>query len=250
MNMAGRLKRLGSAIQVAPRRRGAGRRPGHAGDRRAGSELRCADGADHARLQGQRPRGAGRTRRCSRRWPRSRPAGSPTGPAPPTALPEFEALRDQGRDIKNHTPRPSRPLPRGVRGQGRRAGRHGALGARRRRGARDRARALPGGGRPHGHQEQEHGHRGDRPHRLPRVARARARRDRSRRVHPADLRPAAEPYRRPGRAHDQGRDQRPVRAAPWRPRGSRRRPTWWPRRAGSCASAISPPMSASPAPTS
>ena len=25
-------------------------------------------------------------------------------------LPEFEALRDQGRDIKNHAPRPSRPL--------------------------------------------------------------------------------------------------------------------------------------------
>ena len=37
-------------------------------------------------------------------------------------LPEFEALRDQGRDIKNHSPGPSRPLPRGVRGQGRRAG--------------------------------------------------------------------------------------------------------------------------------
>ena len=117
--------------------------------------------------------------------------------------------------------------------------RHGALGARRRRGARHRARALPGGRRPLGHQEQEHGDRGDRAHRLPRIARHGPDRDRPRRVHPADLRPAAEPHRRPGRAHDQGRDQRPVRQAPWRPAGSRKRPIWWPRRAASCASAIS-----------
>ena len=165
-------------------------------------------------------------------------------------LPEFEALRDQGRDIKNHSLAHLDLYLQAFEAKVVERGGTRALGARRRRGARHRARAVPGGRRPLGHQEQEHGDRGDRAQRVPRIARHGPDRDRPRRVHPADLRPAAEPHRRPGRAHDQGRDQRPVRPAPWRPaaRGGVR-----PGRRGAPhpAPALSRrPMSASPAPTS
>ena len=44
-----------------------------------------------------------KSRRCSPRSARSSTVGSPASRGPPSALPEFEALRDQGRDIKNHS---------------------------------------------------------------------------------------------------------------------------------------------------
>ena len=193
------------------------------------------------------------TRRCRRRSARSRPAGSPARRrAPPTGCPSSRRCATTARRHQGPHAGPSRPLPRGVRGQGDRAGRHGALGARRRRGARDRARALPRRRCPLGDQEQEHDHRGDRPQRVrSRRSGIDAGRDRPRRVHRADRRRAAEPHRRPGGPHDQGRDRRPVRAAPRRRRGSRT-PSELRRRGApaSCASATSRPTSASPAPTS
>ena len=111
--------------------------------------------ADHARLQGQR-----RTRRWTNPTLQSALAKIKTGwvaeprARPPTRLPEFEALRDQGRDIKNHALAHLdlylEAFERKVIGAGGHV--HWARDAAEARA--DRARALPRGRRQHGHQAQ------------------------------------------------------------------------------------------------
>ena len=253
LNMAGRLKRLGSARAGAPCSRGAGRRRRHAGDRR-GRAL-----SQGIRGRWKPPRSPSRTTptrrwpiRCSsRRWPGSRPAGSPDRARAAGRLPEFEALRDQGRDIKNHSLAHLDLYLEAFEAKVVERRRQRALGARRGRGAGHRAGALPSRSAP------------------ARVTKSKSMITEeiglnayleSNGLEPVETdlgeyilqisRPAAEPHRRPGRPHDQGRDQRPVRAAPWRPaaRGGVRSGG---RGAPDHARALSrAPTSASPAPIS
>ena len=169
-------------------------------------------------------------------------------------LPEFEALREEGRAIKDHTLAHLdfylELYERNVIA----AGGHGALGAQRRRGARRRARHLPRGRREDRHQGQVDGRRGDRAQRSPRSERHHAGRDRSRRIHHPAAPRAAEPHHRAGDPPDEGAGRRHLprrasRARP-RPRRSTSRATCATRRAPCCGRNSSPPMSASPAPIS
>ena len=96
--MAGKLQRLGKPVAGAPRRRSAG------GHRRSPRSVSDEPRASHlAGVQGERQ---GRARRSAiavgaarHRDRRSWIAAAPTV----AKLPEFEALRDSARDIKNHT---------------------------------------------------------------------------------------------------------------------------------------------------
>jgi hypothetical protein len=81
------------------------------------------------------------------------------------ALPEFEALRDQARDIKNHTSSPISISISRLRGEGEEAAAM-CIGPRRRRSPRRSSRHLPQGARRQdGHQGQVDDLRGDRPQR-------------------------------------------------------------------------------------
>ena len=171
-----------------------------------------------------------------------------------TALPEFEALRDSARDIKNHTLAHLDLYLEAYEEKVRAAGGqvHCAETAEE---ARDiDPRHLPRGRRADRHQGQVDDRRGDRPQRAPRGERHRAGRDRSRRIHhPAPPR-AAEPHHRAGGASHQGAGRGGLPPRPHRPaagpRPHRAGDAARPRRAACCASDSSPPMSASPAPIS
>ena len=252
MNMAGRLKRLGSGGRGAPRRRGAGRRRSPTPP--IGARLRPGrppHGADLARLQGQRPPGAGRPGAAVGARLRPRPASGQARAAPPHRLPEFEALRDQARRSRTtrspiSTSTSRRSSAASIEQGGKVHWARDAAEARARR-----ARALPRRRRALGDQEQEHDHRGDRPQRV------RSRRTASSRSRPTSASTScSSPASRratssaPAIHMTKERDRRPVRASTTAGRGSRTPRRWSPRRAGSCASATSRPMSASPAPTS
>ena len=94
--------------------------------------------------------------------------------------------------------RPSRPLPRGLRGEGDGVGRRGAFRPHRRGGARDHPVDLPRGRGAHRHQGQVDDRRGDRAEQPSRGGRHHAGRDRPRRVHhPAPRRDALATSSRP-----------------------------------------------------
>ena len=226
MNMAGRLKRLGSPVQARHVAEVLAGDAHHAADRRAAEPV-AGHGTDHARLQGPTP-----TRRSDD--PVLQAAlgrdqdrlGRQARRAPPSGCPSSRRCATRAATIKNHTPGPSRPLSRGVRGQGASSAAGRCIGratpprrarscssCARRAGARSVTKSKSMVTEEIGLNAFLEAHELD------------AGRDRSRRVHPADLRPAAEPHRGPGGPHDAGRDQRPVRAAPRRPRGSTRRPS-------------------------
>ena len=116
MNMAGKLQREGSPGQGAPCRRGAGRHDGRAGDRRRQAGARpmsvVATSASfkenaHEALADARLQGA---------LAFVRQSSSPGAPRPSQRLPEFEALRDSARAIKDHTLAHLDLLSRGLRG--------------------------------------------------------------------------------------------------------------------------------------
>ena len=154
-------------------------------------------------------------------------------------LPEFEALRDQGRDIKNHSlahldlyleafeAKVIEPAAAACTGR--------ATPPRR----GPSCWSCAGGRRPHGDQEQEHDHRGDRPQRVPRGATG---------CEPIEtdlgeyiLQISGQPPSHiVGPAVHMTKDEISdlFAAAPWRPAARRRRPISWPRRAASCASTI------------
>ena len=188
--MAGPAQAPGLGRAGAPCRRGAGRRRRHAGDRRGRELSQGISGSmeattlafkDNAHAALADPVLQSALARIKTGWVANRaraaePAAGVRGAARP------------GPRHQEPQPGPSRPLPRGVRGQGRRAGGGSVHWAR--DAAEARAVVLElcqCGRRPPGDQEQEHDHRGDRAQPLPRVERAGAGRDRSRRVHPADL---------------------------------------------------------------
>ena len=165
-------------------------------------------------------------------------------------LPEFEALRDAAKAIKDHTLAHLdlylEAFEQRVLEQGGKV--HWARDAAEARAVilklcKARRRAL-------GDQEQEHDLRGDRPQRGARGERHRAGRDRSRRVH----RPARgrDPEPHPGARdpHDAAAGRRPVRRGP--PPAAGRRAGGAARRGAQArsASATSRPTSGSPAPTS
>ena len=99
-------------------------------------------------------------------------------------LPEFDALRDQARDIKNHVLATPRPLSGALREQRDRQRRQGALVPRRRAKRATRSceicRSVDAQDRDQGQVDDR---RGDRAQRSSWRARHRAGRDRSRRVH-------------------------------------------------------------------
>ena len=164
------------------------------------------------------------------------------------------AARCRARHQEPHA-RASRPLPRGLRGAGRRRPAARCTG----RATAEEARQIVldicrDGRRPHRHQGQVDDRRGDRPQRLPRGERHHAGRDRPRRIHHPAARRDALPHHRAGGAPDQGpgRGGLPPRAhaSAGRPQPGRADRRCSPRRAACCARSSSPPMSASPAPTS
>ena len=91
----------GLAGRLPACRRGARRRNGRAADRaRRRREARREARRPHSR-RASPPRSP--TRRCRRRSPTFRRASSPARARAKAALPEFEALRRTGRDIRDHT---------------------------------------------------------------------------------------------------------------------------------------------------
>ena len=143
VNMAGKLQREGRAMHVR-----------HVAEVLAGmtdappigesaAEAKPDRDRHDAALQGQRPRGAARRAAATRAAPRPQ-FRRRAAPPPSTRLPEFEALRDSARDIKDHTLAHLdlylEAYERKVDG-GRRPR---ALRARRGRGARDLPRSLQG----------------------------------------------------------------------------------------------------------
>ena len=78
------------------------------------------------------------------------------------ALPEFEALRERARDVKNHVLANLDIYLERYEEQVDAPRRPGALGGHGRRGARDHPRHLPQGRRQDHHQGQVDGQRGDR----------------------------------------------------------------------------------------
>ena len=184
----------------------------------------------------------------------TRPAFPARRAASVALLPEFERLRDAGRDIKNHTLANLDFYLEDLGGQCRADRRPGALVQHRRRGPRGGARHLPAGRREDRHQGQEHDFGGARHQRAPRGERHHPGRDRSRRIHhPAPPR-AAEPHHRAGLPPQPRGLGAELPGGPHRPAGRPgvRRPARHPGRGAQPAprSNSSPPMSASPGPTS
>ena len=102
MNIAGRLSRLGAPVEVAPRRRGPGRRPRRSRRSAAArpvargmqaTSLAFKDNARRALADPALQQALASPRAASRRSARVAAA----------RLPEFEALRDQAKAIKDHT---------------------------------------------------------------------------------------------------------------------------------------------------
>ena len=150
------------ADQGAPHRRNSGRHGGRAGDRRgqAGGRAMTAvstsaqfkenahEALTDARLQGAMAfSGNFVTRRA----------------AAAARLPEFEALRDSARAIKDHTLAHLDLYLEAYEAQGPRERRRGPLRRGRGRGVQDHRRTLPGDGREERHQGQVDDRRGDRP---------------------------------------------------------------------------------------
>ena len=197
----------------AARRRGAGRHG--AASPPSASRKRSADAVDGARLQATMSTAPSPIPICRIRSAKLKVGFSERRRQAAERLPEFEALRDSARDIKNHTLGQSRFLPRGVRAQGHRAGRPRPLGADGRRCAAHHRRPLPQRRRQDRRQVQVDGLRGDRAQRSSRGARHRADRDRSRRIHHPAAPRAAQPHHRAGGASHQGPGGRHVpRASP------------------------------------
>ena len=120
------------------------------------------------------------------------------------ALPEFDRLRDNARDIKDHTLANLDLYLEAYEAKVIESRRPGALGRDGGGGAQHRARHLPHGRRPHRDQGQVDDHRGDRAQRVPRAPRHPAGRDRPRRIHHPAAPRASEPHHRAGRASQQG----------------------------------------------
>ena len=99
--MAGKLKRRGLGRRGAPRRRGAGRhdrrsRRSAEPERLSACRFTAPDLQGECRRRAGRPAAAEGARQCARR------ASSTSARRRSTRLPEFDALRDSARDIKNH----------------------------------------------------------------------------------------------------------------------------------------------------
>ena len=254
MNMAGKLSPPGPQDRRAPRGRGAGRRA--APIRRSASAERHERDARYAGLQGQRTRRRSPTRSCSARLPEraDRPGRAAAAPRA-RGLPEFEALRDIGRDIKDHTLAHLDLYLEEFERKASAAGAEVHCAADGRGRPPDRARDLPRRRRPHRHQGQVDDLRGDRAS-TPRLEAAGIE------VAETDLGEYLIQIRGETPSHiiapaihltqDQveadfrrlhtnlPEDRAADRAGPARRRGARR----------SCARSSSPPTSASPAPTS
>ena len=209
-----------------------------AGDRRAAARRELSrHGRPRRRLQGTTPRAAlADARAAAGAAATSSAASSSSARTADAKLPEFEALRDEARDIKDHTLAHLDLYLEAYEREGDRERRPGALRADRRRGARHRAQASAA--RPA-------------PRSSPRASRWSAEeialndhleadgidagRDRSRRIHhPAPPR-AAEPHHRAGDPSQQGADRGgfPPRPHAISPRERDARPS----RAISCAEA-------------
>ena len=137
-----------------------------------------------------------------------------------SALPEFEALRDSARDIKNHTLAHLDLYLEAFEQQGDASRRRRCTGAETAEDARDIVlEHLPQRRREDRHQGQVDDRRGDRPQRAPRGERHRAGRDRPRRIHHPAAPRAAEPHHRAGRPPHQGagRADTSARATPTSP---------------------------------
>ena len=212
---------------------------------------------DRARLQGQRRRARSPIPTLQEALGQARRPASSERPRAQAAerLPEFEALRDRARDIKDHTLANLDLYLEEFERKVTRARRPGPLGARRRRGARASSLELcQRGGRAHG-----------RPSARSMSPRRSASTNTSRRTasQPVEtdlgeyiiqLAPrAAEPHHRAGGPPDQGPGRRPVRSSiTRRPRQrlTERTDLVAEARQRAARAASSPPTSASPAPTS
>ena len=172
-------------------------------------------------------------------------------------LPEFEALRDARARHQEPHAGPSRPLSRGLRGEGRSQPAATCTGRATAEDARAHHRSTSAGGaapRPSPRARSmiaEEIALND----APRGERHRAGRDRSRRIHHPAARRAAQPHHRAGRASDQGAGRgrlppRPHRSAAATATSTEPATLLAEARARAARAASSPPMSASPAPTS
>ena len=177
-----------------------------AGDRRE-PDVSHARSSTSTAVQGERARGARRSRSCSRRWRGTAQPASSTA-APQAAAPRCRSSRrcaTRARDIKDHTLAHLDLYLEALRGAG--ASRPAATCIARatpRRRAQTILDICREAGAKHRHQGQVDDRRGDRPQRLPRGERHRAGRDRSRRIHHPAPRRAAEPHHRARRASHQG----------------------------------------------
>ena len=170
MNMAGKLQREGSAVQVRHVAEVLAGMGDKARDRRTGSGQTLMESTAHdfkrqCRRSAGRSQSAGLARQAEGRLLRTPPPG---GRAP-------ARVRGAARSRARHQePRAGQPrfLSRGVRAQGDGAGRPRSLGADRRGRAPHHRRAVPEHGRAHRRQVEIDGGRGDRPQRTSRGARA------------------------------------------------------------------------------
>ena len=172
--------RRASTVEVAPRRRSAGR---HDRRRRRSAGEAERDGNHLARPSRRTPGAALADAQLQKALGNVRGGFIDKRRKAVDALPEFEALRDSARDIKDHTLAHLDLYLEAYEAKVIAAGGHVHCAATAERGARHHPRHLPRGRRPDRHQGQVDDRRGDRPQRPPRGERHHAGRDRSRRIH-------------------------------------------------------------------